>query len=282
MSLVNLAYWKTNQKLYIMKHFIYTIISICLFSSCAINKLTGKNQLSLVSDQEILHTSDSLYKDYLSKSKVLKNKGDINVEMVQRVGKKIVASVNKFYSDKNMQSLLNDYRWEYYLVEDPEMNAWCMPGGKIVVYTGILPMIKSEAELAIIMGHEVSHALLNHGKQRMSQAVLLNLGSLALSTAVENKSTKAKRNYELAYGIGTQIGLTLPFSRKHEFEADKFGLIWAAMSGYDPNEAITLWERMNEENGGKVPEFFQTHPSELNRISALKNTMPEALKYYKK
>ena len=264
-----------------MRFFKYFILSLCLFSSCSINKLTGKNQLSLVSDQEILHTSDSLYNDYLSKSKVLKNKEDNNVEMVQRVGKKIVASVNKFYSDKNMQSLLNDYRWEYHLVEDAEMNAWCMPGGKIVVYTGILPMIKSEAELAIIMGHEVSHALLNHGKQRMSQAVLLNIGSLALSTAVENKTTKAKRNYELAYGIGTQIGLTLPFSRKHEFEADKFGLIWAAMSGYDPNEAIRLWERMNEENGGKIPDFLRTHPSELNRISALKNAMPEALKYYK-
>ena len=155
-----------------------------------------------------------------------------------------------------------------------------MPGGKIVVYTGILTMVESEAELAVIMGHEVSHALLNHGNQRLSQSVLLSLGSLAVSTAVEKKSTKAKRNIEIAYGISTQIGLALPFSRKHEFEADKFGLLWAAMAGYDPNVAIPLWKRMSENNVA-IPEFLRTHPTEVNRIEALKKNMPEAMKYYK-
>jgi predicted Zn-dependent protease len=264
-----------------MRSTLFTISIIILFSSCAINKLTGKNQLSLVSDEEILHSSDSLYKDYLEKHTVLNNGNDNNVQMVERVGKRIVKAVNKYYSDNVMQSLLNDYKWEYHLVQDSVINAWCMPGGKIVVYTGMLSMVNSEAELAIIMGHEVSHALLNHGKQRLSQAVLLNLGSLAVSTAVEKKSTRAKRNIEIAYGISTQIGLELPFSRKHEYEADKFGLLWAAMAGYDPNEAIPLWERMNE-NSVAIPQFLRTHPTELNRIEAIKNNMPEAMKYYKK
>ena len=263
-----------------MRSTLYTISIVIFFSSCAINKLTGKNQLSLVSDQEILHTSDSLYKDYLNKHTVLNNRDNNDVQMVERVGNRIVKSVNKYYSDNGMQSSLNDYKWEYHLVQDSAVNAWCMPGGKIVVYTGILTMVESEAELAVIMGHEVSHALLNHGNQRLSQSVLLSLGSLAVSTAVEKKSTKAKRNIEIAYGISTQIGVALPFSRKHEFEADKFGLLWAAMAGYDPNVAIPLWKRMSENNVA-IPEFLRTHPTEVNRIEALKKNMPEAMKYYK-
>ncbi len=264
-----------------MKYLLLFIIGSLLIASCTVNKLTGKSQLSLLSDDEILHSSDSMYRDYLMKHKVISTRGDIDVQMVQRVGKKIVQAVNKYYSDRNMQSLLNNYRWEYHLVQDSQVNAWCMPGGKIVVYTGILPMVKTEAELAVIMGHEVSHALLNHGKQRMSQSILLNLGGLALSTAVAEKSSRTKSNIELAYGIGTQVGLALPFSRKHENEADQFGLIWTAMAGYNPNEAITLWQRMSDSNSKEVPEFFRTHPTEVNRIKALNAFIPQALKYYK-
>ena len=139
-------------------------------------------------------------------------------------------------------------------------------------------MTKTEAELAVIMGHEVSHALLNHGKQRMSQSMLLNLGGLALSTAVADKSSRTKSNIELAYGIGTQVGLALPFSRKHETEADQYGLIW---TGYNPNEAIALWQRMSDSNSKEVPEFFRTHPTEVNRIKSLRAFMPQAMKYYR-
>jgi predicted Zn-dependent protease len=264
-----------------MKYFLLLIIGSMLIASCAVNKLTGKSQLSLLSDDEILHTSDSMYRDYLKKSKVISTRSDVDVQMVQRVGKKIVQAVNKYYSDRNMQSQLNNYRWEYQLVQDPQVNAWCMPGGKIVVYTGILTMTKTEAELAVIMGHEVSHALLNHGKQRMSQSMLLNLGGLALSSAVADKSSRTKSNIELAYGIGTQVGLALPFSRKHETEADQYGLIWTAMAGYNPNEAIPLWERMNNANSKEIPEFFRTHPTEVNRIRALRAYMPQAMKFYR-
>jgi Zn-dependent protease with chaperone function len=265
-----------------MQNIIIIFSIVVLFSSCAFNKLTGKNQLSLLSEDEVIHSSDSMYRDYLMKHKVMNINGDNDVQMVQRVGKRIVQAVNKYYSEHNMQSQLNNYRWEYHLVQDSQVNAWCMPGGKIVVYTGILPMVKSEAELAVILGHEVSHALLDHGKQRMSESMLLNIGSLALSTAVANKSLRTQRNIELAYGIGTEVGLSLPFSRKHEYEADKYGLLWTAMAGYDPNEAITLWQRMNDKSGKDVPELLRTHPTEMNRIRALKDFMPEAMKLYKK
>jgi predicted Zn-dependent protease len=264
-----------------MRYLFFSLFAIIILASCAYNKLTGTNQLSLISDSEIFKTSDSMYRDYLNKSKVISNRENIDVQMVQRVGKKIVQAVNQYYADRNMQSQLNEYRWEYHLVQNAEVNAWCMPGGKIVVYTGILSMTKTEAELAVIMGHEVSHALLNHGKQRMSQSMLLNLGSLALSSAVSDKSARARSNFEIAYGIGTQVGLALPFSRKHETEADQFGLIWTAMAGYNPNEAIPLWQRMSNASGNDVPEFFRTHPTGVNRIKAIKAYMPQAMKFYK-
>ncbi|MGB5028155.1 MAG: M48 family metallopeptidase, partial [Chitinophagaceae bacterium] len=174
------------------------------------------------------------------------------------------------------------FKWETNLVDDKTVNAWCMPGGKIVVYTGILPITQNEAALAAVMGHEVSHALLQHGNQRMSQGLLQQLGGVALSVAVANKPQETQNLFLGAYGAGSQLGILLPFSRKHELEADRYGLIFTAMAGYNPQEAIGLWERMEKaSNGQKPPEFLSTHPSEGHRIEQLKKYMPEALQYYK-
>jgi predicted Zn-dependent protease len=178
--------------------------------------------------------------------------------------------------------VLEGYQWEYNLVDSKEVNAWCMPGGKIVVYTGLLPVTQNEAALAVVMGHEVTHALAKHGNERMSQGMLQQVGQVALSVALANKAAETQNVFMTAYGVGTNVGLVLPFSRRDEYEADQFGLTFAAMAGYNPQEAISLWERMEKMSGGnKPPEFLSTHPSEGNRIERLKKQMPEALKYYK-
>jgi predicted Zn-dependent protease len=261
---------------------IWSFFSLFIFSGCAVNSLTGKRQLSLVSDQEVINMSLTQYKEYIAKNKVLTAATNQDVQMVQRVGKKMVAAINKYYLDKGIQSKLEGYQWEYNLVQDSTVNAWCMPGGKIVVYTGILSVTKNEAALAVVLGHEVSHALLQHGQQRMSEGMLQQLGSAALSAALANKSDDVKKISMNAYGIGTEYGIALPFSRGHELEADKYGLIWTAIAGYDPTEAVAFWQRMSAKNGKKQPEFMSTHPSDDKRIESIKSFLPTALKYYKK
>jgi len=179
-----------------------------------------------------------------------------------------------------MSDRLKGYDWEVNLVQDNQINAWCMPGGKIVVYTGLLPVTKNEDALAAVMGHEVCHALLQHGNQRMSQALIQQLGGVALSVALADKPQETRNLFLAAYGVGTQVGVMLPFSRSHELDADRWGLIMSAMAGYDPREAIGLWERMEKAGGGKAPEFLNTHPSEGRRIERLQRIMPEAMEYY--
>jgi predicted Zn-dependent protease len=202
--------------------------------------------------------------------------------MVKRVGQRIVKAVETYYAQNGISEKLNGYKWEYNLVEDKAINAWCMPGGKIVVYTGLLPVSQNEAALAVVIGHEVSHALLQHGNQRMSQGLLQQLGGVALSVAVANKPAETQNLFMTAYGAGTTVGVMLPFSRNQELEADHFGLIWTAMAGYNPQEAIALWERMeNASQGQSPPEFLSTHPSEGRRRDQLQKFMPEAMKYYK-
>jgi len=165
------------------------------------------------------------------------------------------------------------------LVKDSAINAWCMPGGKIVVYTGILPYTINENALAVVMGHEVSHALLQHGNKRMSESMIQQLGAIALSTAISSKPAETQNIFMQAYGVGTEIGIMLPFSRKQELEADRYGLIWAAMAGYDPNEAINFWQRMEKSGGQKPPEFLSTHPSDNTRIEQIRAFLPEAMQY---
>jgi predicted Zn-dependent protease len=198
--------------------------------------------------------------------------------MVRRVGQRITKAVENYYASINKSSDLSGYKWEYNLVEDKAVNAWCMPGGKIVVYTGLLPISQNEAALAIVMGHEISHAIFQHGNERISQQLGAQVVGTGLQVAVMNKPQETQNAFLLAYGLGAQAGVLLPFSRKHELEADRYGLWWAAMAGYNPHEAIGLWQRMEKASDGtKPPEFL----SEGTRIEQLNKYMDEAMKYYK-
>lgn len=220
------------------------------------------------------------YTNFLSTNKVLSTSSNKNAEMVKRVGTKIANGIKTYYDSKGQTSILEGYKWEFNLVENNDVNAWCMPGGKVVVYTGLLPITKNENALAIVLGHEIAHAVAQHGSERMSQGLLQQLGGTALQVALSSKPVETQNLYLAAYGIGSTVGAILPFSRKEENEADQYGLYFAAMAGYDPNEAIPL-----AKNGFhrfiKTPEFLSSHPSDKTRTEKLKANMPQAMKYYK-
>ena len=265
-----------------MKKFLI-IISILLsgtiYQSCNTVPVTGRKQLSLLPEQDLITYSQLNYSEFIS-SHQLSNDRE-KTQMVKRVGKKISEAVTSFLKSKGKESLIAGYQWEYNLVEDPTPNAWCMPGGKIVVFTGILPYTQNEAGLATVMGHEVSHAVARHGNERMSQQIVAQYGADVLQSFIQDKPAETQAIYQQAYGLGAQYGVMLPYSRLHESEADKMGLIFMAIAGYDPHQAIAFWERMAKSGGQKPPEFMSTHPSDENRIKALKEFLPEAMKYYK-
>lgn len=265
----------------IQKICVFFVLSFFLIA-CSKNSLSGKKQLKLMPEAELQNMATTQYKQFLSANKVVANSNNRDAEMVNRVGQRIVKAVEAYYAEIGKTGDLAGYKWEVNLVEDKTVNAWCMPGGKIVVYTGILPITQNEAALAAVMGHEVSHALLQHGNQRMTQGLLQQLGGVALSVAVADKPQETQNLFLGAYGAGSQVGVLLPFSRKHELEADRYGLIFTAMAGYNPQEAIALWERMEKASAGQSPpEFISTHPAEARRIEQLKKYMPEALARYK-
>ena len=265
-----------------MKKIIPILLFSFLLTACSRNAITGRNQFKLLPESELQSMADSEYSKFLSSNKILTPYSNRDAQMVTRVGQRIRKSVETYYAEKGLSNQLQGFKWEYNLIENNAVNAWCMPGGKIVVYTGLLPISRNEAALAVIMGHEVSHAIFQHGNERMSQGLAQQLGGVALAVAVSNKPAETQNLFLGAYGISTAVGFLLPFSRKHELESDRYGLIWAAMAGYNPQEAIGLWERMEAASGSqKPPEFLSTHPAEGRRIDQLEKYMPEALKYYK-
>ena len=263
-----------------MKKILSLLFVSYFFSSCTENMVTGRNQLSLVSEPELQSMAKQEYQTFLSANKVVSTSTNRDAEMVQRVGSRIAAAIKTYYDGKGQSSVLAGYQWEFNLVDNKEVNAWCMPGGKVVVYTGLLPISQNEAALAIVLGHEITHAVAQHGSERMSQALLQQLGGAALQVALANKPAETQNLFLTAYGIGSTVGGTLPFSRKEESEADKYGLYFAAMAGYNPQEAIPFWERMAAAGGAKPPEFLSSHPSDRTRIANIKANMPQALKYY--
>ena len=248
---------------------------IIILASCAKNPFTGKNTLALVPNSEILPSAFAQYGQFLKENKVIAGTSD--AKKVETVGIKIKNAAEKWLNANGYKGYLKDYQWEYKLVEGKEVNAWCMPGGKIVVYSGILPITKDDAGLATVMGHEVAHALANHGQQRMSAAMLQQGGAIVTTAALGNTSAQTQQIAMTAYGAVTQFGGMLPFSRNHESEADKIGLTLMAIAGYNPEQSVVFWSRMATASGGNKPqEFMSTHPSDETRIANLRRLVPEA------
>ncbi len=260
------------------------VVLLCFFFlilSCETVPITGRQQLSLVSSQELNSMSFNAYRDFISKHTVIRNTPQ--AYMVKQVGINIQKAVERFFIQQNKSSHLNGYVWEFNLVQDKAKNAWCMPGGKVVVYSGILPVARDDAGLAVVMGHEIAHAVANHGNERMSQELLVQMGGMALATAVARQPQQTQNIFLDVFGAGAQVGMLLPYSRIQESEADRLGVIFMAMSGYDPHAAISFWQRMvSSGKGGAQPEFLSTHPSDTTRINNLKSYINEAMRYYRK
>lgn len=255
------------------KNSISAIFGVMLFFSCATNPFTGKKTMAIIPNSQLFPTAFQQYGQFLNENKVVTGTSD--AAMITRVGQRIAVAAERWLDANGHQGYLKDYKWEYNLVDDKTVNAWCMPGGKIVFYTGILPIAAGETGVATIMGHEVAHALANHGQQRMS-AGLIQQG-LAVAGNVAIKDEKSRNAFNQYYGVGTTVGVMLPFSRSHETEADKIGLYLMAIAGYNPDEAAELWKRMKANSGGKAPpEILSTHPANDTRIANLQALAPTA------
>lgn len=262
--------------------FRFFILSACLctLSACSTVPITGRSQLNLIPGSSMLSMSLQQYDQFLKEHKVSTNREQ--TQLVKRVGAKVQKAVEQYFADSGLSEHLSGYKWEFNLVEDKQVNAWCMPGGKVVVYTGILPVAQTEAGLAVVMGHEIAHAIAEHGNERMSQGLMAQLGGVALSTALATKSPATQQLWMQVYGVGAQYGAILPYGRLQESEADHLGLIFMAMAGYDPHEAVPFWERMAAQKGGKAPpEFLSTHPSDATRIENIKRLIPKAMEQLK-
>lgn len=274
------AILKSFLNLFSMK-IITTLIVLLLLQSCSTVPLTGRRQLSLVSDTEILALSNQSYASYM---KTAKRSSNIKQRiLVERCGKKIQQAVETYFRIQGQTALLNGYKWEFVLVKDNTPNAFCLPGGKVVVYEGILPYTKTEAGLAVVLGHEIAHAVAKHSNERISQQLLVETGGSVLNMLMGAKSETSQKVVASIYGLGSNYGVMLPFSRKQEYEADKLGLIFMAMAQYNPKEAIEFWTRMSSGKSAKTPEFLSTHPADANRIASIKSILPNIIKtYYKR
>jgi len=260
--------------------FLLCADSSIFITACTTNAITVRNQLSLISESSLQQQAVSQYASFLSQNHVVSSAASKDAEMVKRVGTRIAAAITKYYKDKGQSADLSGYNWEFNLIDNKEVNAWCMPGGKVVVYTGLLPVAQNEAALAIVMGHEITHAVAHHGQERISQALIAQ-GIGITGDVFTSGNANANNIFKSIYAPGAQIGVLLPNSRNQELEADHYGLIFAALAGYNPREAIPFWTRMaNLNTGPKTPEFLSDHPVDSKRIAKLKSYMSEALKYY--
>ncbi len=264
-----------------MKRVLF-ISSVFLFLiACTRNSVTGRKQLKLFGEDVLKQQALTEYRSFLSQSKVVGSTANKDAEMVTRVGQRISKAITGYYANNpSLAAELAQYQWEFNLVDAKDVNAWCMPGGKVVVYTGLLQVTQDEASLAVVMGHEIAHAIAHHGNERISQAALAQGFEIA-GNIFTSGNTKANSLFNDIFAPSAQIGVLLPNSRKQELEADKFGLFFAAMAGYNPKVAVSFWERMSQAGGQKPPEFLATHPSDERRIANLQAIMPEALAFYK-
>lgn len=266
-----------------MKRSLLVLIAvIAIVISCTKVPITGRRQFAPIPASQMNSLSFESYRQVMKESKMSTDQQKVN--MVRNTGNRIKDAVEKYMKDHGMESQLKGFDWEFNLLEDPTVNAWAMPGGKVAFYTGILPICKDEAGVAVVMGHEVAHAIAQHGNERMTQGLMQQLGGVGLAVALRDQPQQTQALALAAFGVGSTVFGTLPFGRKQESEADHLGLIFMAMAGYDPREAPKFWERMHaaSKGGQQPPEFLSTHPSHERRIKDLNKWMPEAMKYYKK
>jgi len=253
--------------------------SLALMMACARVPITGRSQLNLIPESTMQSMALQEYQTFLTSNKTVSSATSKDAEMVKRVGQRIASAVTRYMAQNNLSAEVANYKWEFNLVENKEVNAWCMPGGKVVVYTGLLPVTQNETALSCVMGHEIAHAIARHGNERMSQQ-LVSQGIQVAGQVALNRNPVAQSAFLQSFGVGSNLGL-LAFSRKDELEADHLGVIFMAMAGYNPQEAIPFWQRMaSASTGSKPPELTSTHPSDERRIAQLQSVMPEAMKYY--
>lgn len=253
---------------------------IVMATSCSKVPITNRKQMNLLPESEMIAMGLTSYKEFLQQNPP-EPASEAQAQMVKNIGGRIQNGVASYLAQNNMSDRIKGYNWEFNLVNSKEVNAWCMPGGKVVVYSGLLPVTQDETSLAIVVGHEVAHAVARHGNERMSQLLVQQMGGIALNVALSQKSEQTRALFNTAYGAGTTVGVILPYSRLQESEADKLGLIFAAMAGYDPREAPKFWQRMASQGGSRPPELLSDHPSDQRRIKDLQAFLPEAMKYYK-
>lgn len=264
-----------------MKHSkaVVVLILAAFVIGCARVPISGRRQVNLIPEIELISASMLHYGEFLSQNAVVPD-SDPDAQMVKQVGNRIASVVETYMRQHGMANRVANFQWEFNLVEDPTVNAWCMPGGKIVFYRGILPVCQNETGLAVVMGHEIAHAVARHGNERMSQQLIVQAGGVTLAVLTQERPQQARDLFMTSYGVGATLG-SLAFSRQHETESDQLGLVFMAMAGYNPEEAPLFWERMAAQGGMAPPEFLSTHPSHSTRIADLQAFMPEALKYYK-
>lgn len=255
------------------------ILSFLFLLSCATVPMTGRKQFVAIPASQMITLSAESYAEVLSGTPLSKNTDYVN--SVRKVGERLTAAVEAYLKQNNMQSVTEGYQWQYNVLVSEELNAWCMPGGQIAFYEGILPVCQDENGIAVVMGHEIAHAVAQHGNERMSQQLALQMGGMALSEALRTQKEETINLAMLAFGVGAQVGVLLPYSRTHESEADELGLYFMAMAGYNPQSAPDFWKRMGARSAARPPEFLSTHPDPANRIDHLNQVMPKAMEYYK-
>ncbi len=261
-----------------IKH-ISRMVIILLVSACATVPVTGRKQFSIVPHNTIMEYSESNYHEFLQENTVITVGREVH--MIREIGRHITEAVSDYFTENGQSSILDGYRWEYNLVDKDERNAWCMPGGRVVVYTGIFDIIRNEGGLAVVMAHEVAHAIANHGNERLSQVLLAQMGGMALSSAVASKPQQTQDLWMQVFGMGTNLGVLLPYSRVHESEADRLGLIFMAKAGYNPGFALEFWQRMaGLQHGSRPEEFLSTHPTDEHRMQQIRDLLPEVNGYY--
>ena len=259
-------------------NYLFLFLATIVFHSCSTVPVTGRKQLKLLPSSQMHSMSATEYDNFLSQNPPM-SASNPKANNLKEIGAGIAAATEKYLNENGHKGLVDDFDWTFNLIDDPTLNAWCMPGGRVVFYTGILPVCKNKNGIAAVMGHEVAHAVARHGNERMSQQLALQGAGMSLSVLLQEEPQLTHDLALQAFGMGSQFGV-LAYSRKHESEADKMGLIFMAMAGYDPREAVKVWERMSELGGQQPPEFLSTHPSHETRIDDLNAFMDEALKYY--